>query len=157
MSPKSKTSGRVYPGAVRQFARPSAKTIMVAEDDEDSRSMMETLLRMKGYEVVEAENGLEAVEIALTNSPDLILLDLELPLLDGLGVTRNLRRRPKFKQVPIVVVSGHDPTKHSEAALDAGASAYLVKPIDFQRLDQILANAVPLVDLIPERARARTA
>jgi len=130
---------------------------MVAEDDEDGRSMMQTLLKMKGYEVVEAENGLQAIEIALTNSPDLILLDLELPLLNGLAVTRNLRRHPQFKQVPIVVVSGHDPAKHSEAALDAGASAYLVKPIDFQRLDQILAGAVPLADVMPELGRAKTA
>lgn len=130
---------------------------MVAEDDEDGRTMMQTLLRIKGYDVVEAENGLQAVEIALTSLPDLILLDLELPLLDGLGVTRNLRRHPKFKEVPIVIVSGHDPAKHSEAALDAGASAYLVKPIDFQRLDQILAGAVPLADGMPERGRAQTA
>jgi two-component system chemotaxis response regulator CheY len=154
---KRKTSGRFQPGAVQHFTRHAAKTIMVAEDDEDGRTMMQTLLRMKGYEVVEAENGLQAIEIALTSFPDLILLDLELPLLDGLGVTRNLRRHPKFKQVPIVVVSGHDPAKHSEAAFDAGASDYLVKPIDFQRLDQILAGAVPLADVMPELGRAQTA
>jgi len=119
-------------------------TIMVADDNADNRDMMGVLLRLKGYEVVEAENGREAVEVALAESPNLILLDLELPLLDGLGVARDLLSHQKFFKVPIVVVSGHDPGKYKQAALDAGCSDFLLKPISFERLDEILQSHIPV-------------
>ena len=118
--------------------------ILIAEDSPDSREMMQVLLGSKGYDVISAECGLEAVEVALTKFPDLILLDLQLPDLDGLAVTRNLRLRPNFKEVPIVVVSGHDPCKYRQLALDAGCTDYLLKPIEFDQLDEILKTCVPL-------------
>ena len=119
--------------------------ILIAEDSEDSLEMMQVLLGSKGYDVLSAENGLEAVEVALTNFPDLILLDLQLPQLDGLAVTRNLRRHPKLKEVPIVVISGHDPLKYRQPALEAGCTDYLLKPIDFEVFDDILNTRVPLI------------
>lgn len=118
--------------------------ILVAEDCADGREMMGTLLRLKGYHVVSAENGVQAIEVALKASPDLMLLDLELPRLDGLNVARNLRRNLKLKHVPIIIVSGHDPENHRQAALDAGCTDYIMKPIDFDRLDSILECNVPL-------------
>ena len=69
---------------------------------------------------------------------------LQLPKLDGLGVTRNLRRHPKFRKTPIIIVSGHDPAKHRQPAIEAGCTDYLLKPIDFDRLDAILSTIVPL-------------
>jgi DNA-binding response OmpR family regulator len=102
---------------------------------------MQVLLGLKGYEVVVAEDGKQAVEVALADLPDLILLDLELPLLDGLAVARNLLQH---RQVPIVVVSGHDPRKYRQAALDAGCTDFLLKPVDFERLDVILQSKVPV-------------
>jgi len=108
--------------------------------------MMQTLLGLKGYDVVGAANGLQAVEVALAKFPDLIFLDLELPLLDGLAVTRNLRCHPKFMTVPIVRVSGHDPAKHREPALAAGCTDYLLKPIEFERLEEILKSTLPSAD-----------
>jgi len=129
----------VAPGRVR--AKPM---ILVAEDSADTRDMLQMLLGLKGYDVLAAASGLQAVEVALTKFPDLILLDLELPLLDGLAVTRNLRRHPKFKDVPIVVVSGHDPRKYRELALEAGCTDYLFKPIDFDRFNEILKRSAPL-------------
>lgn len=119
-------------------------TILVAEDSADSREMMSTLLSLKGYDVLSAENGLEAVEVASTKLPDLILVDLELPKLDGLGVARKLRNRHGLTAVPIIMVSGHDPARHREAALRAGCTDYLVKPIDFDRLDEILTKEIPI-------------
>ena len=119
-------------------------TILVAEDNSDSREMMKMLLRSKGYGVIEAADGLQAVEVALTKLPDLILLDLQLPLLDGVRVTRNLRQHPMLRAVPIVVISGHDPNGHRQAALDAGCNDYLLKPIDFERLEEILQSNAPL-------------
>lgn len=145
MKPKHVRLG-AFGAAVEEIeAKARAKpVILVAEDDDDARSMMRVMLELKGYEVIDAANGLQAVEVALTKFPDLILLDLQLPLLDGLTVTRNLRRHPKFKRVAIVVVSGHDVERHREPALEAGCNEYLSKPIDFERLDEILNMSVPL-------------
>lgn len=120
------------------------RTILVAEDSLDGREMMHTLLRLKGYDVVGAENGVQAIEVALANSPDLILLDLELPRLDGINVARHLRRNARLKDIPIIILSGHDPSRHRDAAIEAGCSDYLMKPIDFDLLDAILKNNVPL-------------
>ena len=114
------------------------QTILIAEDSNDGREMMRMLLGLKGYEVLTAENGVRAVEVALTGHPDLILLDLELPRLDGLGVVRILRSHREFRATPIIIVSGHDPAGYRQPAIDAGCSDYLPKPIDFERLDSIL-------------------
>lgn len=118
--------------------------ILVADDSADNRDMMRVLLGLKGYDVLVAENGKEAVHLALTESPDLILLDLELPLIDGLTVAHDLVSHQKFLKVPIVVVSGHDPRKYKQAALEAGCSDFLLKPISFERLDEILQSNVPV-------------
>src|SRR3712207_8036540 len=84
------------------------RTVMVVEDFEDNRFMMRRLLEMSGYRVVEAVNGQEAVEVAARERPDLILMDLSLPLLDGLAATRRIREQPDLRAVPIVAVSAHD-------------------------------------------------
>ena len=105
---------------------------------------MRMLLGLKGYKVLSAENGVRAVEVALAGHPDLILLDLELPRLDGLGVVRILRSHREFRDTPIIIVSGHDPDGYRQRAIDAGSSDYLPKPIDFERLDEILQTSVPL-------------
>ena len=113
-------------------------TILIAEDSNDAREVMEMLLRLKGYKVVSAENGVRAVEVALKSHPEMILLDWELPGLDGLGVIRILRSRREFRDTPIIIVSGHDPASHREAAVSAGCTDYLLKPIDFDQLDTLL-------------------
>ena len=119
-------------------------TILIAEDSADSREMMQILLGLRGYSVIIAADGCEAVEIALATKPDLILLDLELPRLDGLSVARDLRRHSRFRNIPIVILSGHDPMEHKQPAIDAGCTDYLLKPIDFEKLDAILNAQVPL-------------
>ncbi len=121
---------------------PWKPTILVAEDSADAREMMRVLLESKGYQVVSAENGIRALEVAIRKRPDLLLLDLELPKLDGLAVTRNLRLHPSFKRVPILIVSGHDPSRYRQAALDAGCDDYLLKPLNFGRLDDLLDRFV---------------
>jgi CheY-like chemotaxis protein len=116
--------------------------IMVAEDDDDNRLMMKTLLEMKGYRVAEAKDGQEAVAVAKGVRPDLILVDLQLPLLNGFAVTRFVRLEESLRDVPIVVVSGHDPAKHRKLAIAAGCNEYLHKPIDFVRLEEVLTDLV---------------
>lgn len=116
------------------------RTVLVVEDFEDNRFMMRRLLEMSGYRVVEAENGEQAIERALTERPDLILMDLSLPVLDGLAATRGIRRQPDSQSVPIVAVSAHDTADFHAEALAAGCNEYVTKPIDFDELENLLTR-----------------
>jgi CheY-like chemotaxis protein len=129
--------------ARRVAVSPWNPTILVAEDSADSREMMKLLLESQGYQVISAEDGIRALEVAITSRPDALLLDLELPKLDGLAVTRNLRLDPCFERVPIIIVSGHDPSRYRQAALDAGCDDYLLKPLNFGRLSNLLDRLIP--------------
>lgn len=113
-------------------------TIMVVEDFEDNRFMMRRLLEMSGYRVVEAEDGEAAVECAGREQPDLILMDLSLPLLDGLAATRRIRQNKELRNVPVVAVSAHDTADFHAEALAAGCNEYVTKPIDFDQLEEVL-------------------
>ena len=117
-----------------------ATTVLVAEDDTDIRLMMVMLLRMKGYKTAEARDGQETLEVAQELRPDLILVDLQLPRLNGFGVARFVRQHETLRHVPIVVVSAHDPAKHRALALAAGCNAYVQKPIDFDGLDGLILD-----------------
>jgi DNA-binding response OmpR family regulator len=119
-------------------------TILIAEDNRDGREMLQVLLGMKGYSVLTAADGKSAVEIALESLPDLVFLDLELPVRDGLSVARDLRSHSNFERVPIIILSGHDPMEHKQSAIDAGCTDYLLKPVDFEKLDEILNKEIPL-------------
>ena len=118
-------------------------TIMVVEDFEDNRFMMRRLLEMSGYHVLEAVNGEEAVEIARRERPSLILMDLSLPLLDGLAATRRIRQEASLRDVPIVAVSAHDTADFHADALAAGCNDYVTKPIDFDQLEALLGKLLP--------------
>lgn len=118
-------------------------TIMVVEDFEDNRFMMRRLLEMSGYHVLEAVNGEEAVEIARRERPNLILMDLSLPLLDGLAATRRIRQEESLREVPIVAVSAHDTADFHAEALAAGCNDYVTKPIDFDQLEALLEKLLP--------------
>lgn len=120
----------------RGEARPPL--VLIAEDDADTRLMLKTLLEMKGYRTAEAADGQQAVERAADVRPDLILVDLQLPRLNGFAVTRYVRQHEELRRVPIVIVSGHDPARHLNLARAAGCNAYLQKPIDFDALDGLL-------------------
>jgi two-component system, cell cycle response regulator DivK len=113
-------------------------TVLVVEDFEDNRFMMRRLLEMSGYRVVEAVNGEQAVEVAAEVRPDLILMDLSLPKLDGLAATRRIRRNVGLQEVPIVAVSAHDTSDFHADALAAGCNEYVTKPIDFDQLESLL-------------------
>ena len=112
--------------------------IMIVEDDGDNRLMLKTLLEMRGYRISEARDGQEALIVAKDEPPDLILLDLQLPRLNGFAVTRLLRHDKGLRDVPIVIVSAHDPAKHRTLALAAGCSDYLHKPFGSHHLEEIL-------------------
>ena len=114
--------------------------VLVAEDHDDTRFMLRTLLEQRGFSVVEAGDGLEAVDAAERECPDLILMDGSLPLLDGIAATRRMRCLPALSGVPIVFISGHASMQHQTAALDAGCDDYVVKPFDLARIDTVLTR-----------------
>jgi CheY-like chemotaxis protein len=118
--------------------RDGAPTVLVVEDFEDNRFMMRRLLELSGYRVIEAVNGEQAVEAAESERPDLILMDLSLPKLDGLAATRRIRQQDGAARVPIVAVSAHDTTDFHADALAAGCNEYVTKPIDFDQLESLL-------------------
>lgn len=113
-------------------------TVLVVEDFEDNRFLMRRLLEMSGFGVLEATNGEEAVSIAKQEHPDLVLMDLSLPLLDGLAATRRIRKCDDLKQIPIIAVSAHDTSDFHTEAMAAGCNDYVTKPIDFDQLEQVI-------------------
>lgn len=113
-------------------------TVLLVEDTEDNRQMMRRLLELSGYKVVEATNGKEAVETASWLRPQIILMDLSLPFLDGLAATRRIRILPGLEKVPIVAVSAHDTADFHSEALAAGCDAYVTKPIDYLELEEVV-------------------
>jgi CheY-like chemotaxis protein len=108
--------------------RSSRPTILIAEDHEDSREALRTLLDAFGYRVETANNGREAVESALAQQPDLILMDVMMPELDGFEATRRLRENTGFRQVPIVALTAMEGAR--ERVMAAGCDDYVAKPID---------------------------
>lgn len=117
-----------------------AVTVLLVEDTEDNRFMMRRLLEMSGYRVVEATNGDEAVKLAEAEMPGLILMDLSLPVIDGLAATRLIRKLPKLEKTPIIAVSAHDSSDFLTEALQAGCNSYITKPIDFNELEQLIVR-----------------
>jgi CheY-like chemotaxis protein len=117
-------------------------TVLLVEDAEDNRFMMRRLLEMTGYRVVEALNGEEAVKLAERETPQLILMDLSLPVLDGLAATRLIRKLPQLALTPIIAVSAHDTSDFQSEAIKAGCNSYVSKPIDFSELETLMRQLV---------------
>lgn len=113
--------------------------VLVVEDHEDTRFMLRTMLEIRGgIKVVEAEDGEMAIALAESMSPDLILIDANLPLLDGLTATRRIRELVPVRDVPIVFISGHVLPDFESKALAAGCTNYLVKPFTLSDLNLLL-------------------
>jgi len=105
-----------------------SKRILVVEDQEDNRQILRDLLASAGYELTEAENGEEALAALAKQQPDLILMDIQLPIMDGYEATRRIRTNPDLKSVPIIAVTSHALAGDEEKALTAGCNGYVSKP-----------------------------
>jgi CheY-like chemotaxis protein len=118
-----------------------AKTILVVDDSADAREVLRRTLELAGYLVIEAANGGEAVEIAGRLCPDLILMDLNMPVLDGLAATERIRElRDRCGDVPIVAVTAFDTYGMKDAALEVGCDAYLLKPVAVDEIEVVVAS-----------------
>ena len=108
--------------------------ILLVEDNEMNRDMLSRRLERKGYQVVLAVDGQIGVEMAGTESPDLVLMDMSLPVLDGWEATRRLKAAPETRGIPVIALTAHAMSSDRDKALDAGCDDYDTKPIELTRL-----------------------
>ena len=108
--------------------------ILLVEDQEMNRDMLSRRLRKRGYEVAIAVDGAEGVEKARSEAPDLILMDMSLPVMDGWEATRTLKADGATRSIPVVALTAHAMTSDREKALEAGCDAYETKPVELPRL-----------------------
>ena len=120
--------------------QPGRPLVLVVEDHEDTRSMLRTMLEMRGYRVAEAVDGEEGVRLARRERPRVVIMDATLPRLDGLAATRRMRADSALARVPVVFLSGHAQPDFRAEALDAGGTDFLVKPVDHEALCQRVAQ-----------------
>jgi CheY-like chemotaxis protein len=116
--------------------------VLVVEDTRDTRELIRMVLELNGYEVLEAERGDEAVEVAVSAHPDAIIMDMSLPVLDGCQATRSIRLQPGLEHVPIIACTAHNRWEWRAKAIVAGCDEFLEKPIDFKRLDSLLSRHI---------------
>ena len=116
------------------------KKILIVEDNLQNLRVVQLSLKDQGYLLREATDGKNALRIALKERPDLIIMDIQLPGLSGIEVTKKLRERPDFQQVPIVAVTAYAMKGDKEKALDIGFDAYLTKPISTQEIASLVAE-----------------
>lgn len=122
----------------------SANTVLLVEDNPDNRDIYGTFLRHYGFTVVEAADGLEAVRLAREWMPGVVLMDVGLPLLDGLEATRRLKADPATAEIPVVALTAHAMQSDRQAAFDAGCDAYLAKPAEPSRVLEMVRSLMPV-------------
>ena len=108
--------------------------ILIIEDDRDNRNMTEFILKDAGYMVVSARNGVQGVQLAAREQPDLILMDLQLPLLDGWEATRHIKANPATRHIPVVTFTAYAMQEDLTRALAAGSTAIIAKPFELATL-----------------------
>jgi two-component system cell cycle response regulator DivK len=130
-----------------KIARPlkAELTVLVVDDYEDNRQMYAELLAYDGYQVAEASDGAEAIATARRIVPDLIVMDLSLPVIDGWEATRRLKADDRTRHIPVLALTGHAPeglVGHSEGAHEAGCDAFLAKPCSPEKLLEVVAEVI---------------
>jgi len=128
--------------------------VLVVEDYQDAREMYAAYLQFSGFEVAEATNGIEAIEKAQTLMPDIVLMDLALPRMDGWEATRRLKNDERTKNIPVVALTGHALAGHAEGARQAGCDAFVTKPC---LPDALVAEIRRLLERQPASTDGRTA
>ncbi len=118
------------------------RTILVVDDFDDTRLLLRTWLQRKGFRVVEAEDGNQAIAAAESQRPDLIIMDVEMPELDGLAATRKIRELRDLRALPIVAVSAYGADQYREHALKAGCNEYVSTPFEPQELERVIRSLI---------------
>ncbi|NTW01297.1 MAG: response regulator [Oscillochloris sp.] len=110
------------------------KTILVVDDNFDNRNIIAQMLQISGYRVVCATDGFHAIDMAISETPDLIMMDMAMPKLDGWSATVQLKAHPELAHVPVIAVTGHVTHDEIARAISAGCEDYLPKPIDYETM-----------------------
>jgi len=118
-------------------------TIMIADSDDDNRYLLRSLLELKGFHVLLATDGLEAIDTAVRKLPDLALIQLKLPVVSGFTVIRRMRKCGALREVPIIAVSSNNPITNRNVAMAAGCNAHIEDPIEFDLLDTLIDQLLP--------------
>ena len=121
----------------------TSKKILVVEDNEDCRELQACVIRRLGYVVIEADNGAAAIDEALAGHPDLILMDLSMPNMNGEEATEQLKNQPSTRDIPVIICTAYGPGPRVDRALNAGAVEILHKPFKFSALENLLRKYVP--------------
>lgn len=124
--------------------RPPRPCVLVVEDNGDMREFLARVLSMQGYDFLEAADGEEGLRIARTDRPDLILMDISLPSLDGFEATRRLKQDPELRHIPVVAVTAHARPADEQRALDAGCDGYLSKPYTLRNFLEVVERTLKL-------------
>jgi CheY-like chemotaxis protein len=124
----------------REDSAQRTPTILVVEDFEDTRLLMKVWLEKRGYRVIEAEDGERAVELALREVPDLIIMDVEMPGVDGLTATRRIRLHDSLRTIPIITVSAYTADEYRGPAIEAGSNEYVATPFEPEALGNLIDN-----------------
>ena len=114
--------------------------ILIVEDNPRNMRLLEMTLRGRDYNLLKATDGEAALDIAMRERPDLIIMDIQLPKMDGLEVTRKLKEIPAFSYTPIIAITAYAMKGDKEKAIDAGCDAYLPKPINTRQLPKVVAE-----------------
>jgi len=125
------------------WRHPDAPTVLVVEDTDAVRIVLRMQLIILGYRVLEARNGIEAVEVAKRARPDIILMDIGLPLLDGLEAARLLRGNPETRDIPVVALTAFSDSDTRARALAAGCREYAAKPMEMKDLGEVVERNLP--------------
>lgn len=121
----------------------SIPTIMVADNDDDERCLLKSILELKGFQVLEALDGEEAVELAVSKQPNLMLIQLKLPVISGFTAIRRMKRNDELKNIPIIAISLNTPSSNHNLALASGCDAHLKNPIEFDLLEGLIDRLLP--------------
>ena len=116
------------------------RRILIAEDDDEHRIALKLMLKLSKFDVIEARDGREAVDSVRRERPDIVLMDLSLPGVDGLQATRELRRDAVFQHLPIIFVTGYDNQETVDRIRACGGTDYISKPIEFDDLKKMIRN-----------------
>lgn len=130
----------------------TSKKIVIVEDEPSAADLFEEMMRFSGYEVVKIHSSSAAISVIRAELPDAILLDMMMPDVSGIEVLRFMRREPNLKHIPVVIVSARTLPADIRAGMEAGATAYLTKPVGLQDLRETVAHVI----LTAEKLRAQT-
>lgn len=136
---------------IQRKEQPVNEKILIVEDNPQNMRLIEMVLGAKGYTLLEATDGYEALDVALRELPDLIIMDIQLPKLSGLEVTKKLRETPAFSHVPIIAITAYAMKEDRERFTGGGCDAYLPKPINTRRLPGVIA------EMLSQRQKDKTA